>query len=386
MKKKFITQTMSKANTRKGIFMALLLGSVTLSVFLLSNTTGPAKQGNLVTGAPFNNNLTCGKSGCHSGGSFGGTIITQLLDASNNVVTSYIPGGSYSFKITMNYTIGTPKGYGFQTAVSSSLGSLNINTWGTLITDYHNQTASGRNYVEQSKRLTSNIITLPWTGPAAGTGPVIFYSAGNLVNGNSSASGDEPVNNSLTIAEAGLLPVKLLYFKGSLDNGLATLSWATAQENNNRNFILEKSLNGTDYTAITTIAGKGSSSAGSQYTYADAGFFMKAFYRLKQTDADGNVSVYNIVELKNSVATDYRISIYAHGGSSYILFYNGLQQQKINIRASDLLGKILYSYNSSANKGDNIIQLPSTISRGILIVTVTTEDGRRTSAKVSIMR
>ncbi|MEP7319269.1 MAG: T9SS type A sorting domain-containing protein, partial [Panacibacter sp.] len=102
-------------------------------------------------------------------------------------------------------------------------------------------------------------------------------------------------------------------------------------------------------------------------------------------DADGNATIFNIVELKNAVASDYKISVYAHSGASYILFYNGLQQQKINIQISDLQGKKLYAYNTSVNQGDNQIQLPSNI-RGIIIVTITTEDGRRTSAKVGIMQ
>ncbi len=373
------------ANNRKTSYLFVLIAIVSLSVVLLSNTTGPAKQNNLVTGAPFNSSQTCSKSGCHGGGSFGGSITTQLLDASNNIVTSYTPGVSYTLKITMGSTT-APKGYGFQTTASTVSASTNINTWGTLITDYHNQAVSGRNYVEQSKRLTQNIISLPWTGPATGTGSVIFYTAGNLVNGNSSTTGDQPVNNSITIAEAGTLPVKLLYFKGSLQNGVAVLNWATAQEANNKNFILEKSLNGTNYSIVTTITAKGSTSTGYTYSFTDANFFSKAFYRLKQTDADGNVTTYNIVELKNAVTSDYRISIYAHAGGSYILFYNGLQQQKINIRVSDLTGKMLYAYNTTANQGDNIIQLPSTIAKGIIIVTVTTEDGKRTSAKLGIMR
>lgn len=368
---------------KKSIILGILTVAVS-SIILLSNTTGPARQNNLVTGAPFNSNQTCAKSGCHGGGSFGGSITTQLLDASSNIVTAYTPGVSYTLKITMSSTT-APKGYGFQTTASTVAGSLNINTWGTLISDYHNQTASGRNYVEQSKRLAGNTISLPWTGPAAGTGSVIFYTSGNLVNVNGASTGDQPVNTNLTIAEGSILPVKLLYFKGSIQSGKAVLSWATAQEANNKNFILEKSLNGVDYAPLSTLASKGNSSNGSVYSFTDAGFFSKAFYRLKQIDADGNATIFNIVELKNAVASDYKISVYAHSGASYILFYNGLQQQKINIQIADLQGKKLYAYNTSVNRGDNQIQLPSNI-RGIIIVTITTEDGRRTSAKVGIMQ
>lgn len=384
MRKIFSATCNFVANTKKKSIILGIFAVAFCSVILLSNTTGPAKQRNTVTGAPFDNSQTCAKSGCHGGGNFGGTIVTQLLDASNNIVTAYTPGVSYTLKITMNSTT-APKGYGFQTAAATVGTNTNINTWGTLIADYHNQAVSGRNYVEQSKRLSQNTISIPWTGPFAGTGSVIFYTAGNLVNGNSSTTGDQPVNTNLTVSEAGALPIKLLYFKGSIQSGKAVLSWATTQETSNKNFIIEKSLDGINYTPLSILASKGNSTNGSAYSFTDAGFFSKAFYRLKQIDADGNTTTYNIVELKNAVASDYKISIYAHAGASYILFYNGLQQQKINVQVADLQGKKIYSYNTSVNQGDNQIQLPSNI-RGIIIVTIITEDGRRTSAKVGIMQ
>ena len=156
-------------------------------------------------------------------------------------ISSVVPGKSYTFRVMLNKTTGTPQ-YGFQTSAATVNGSTNINNWGALTTDMHNQAVSGRNYVEQSKRLVSKIMSIPWTAPAAGTGSIIFYTSGNLVNANGSTTGDQPVNNTFTIAEASILPVKLLYFKGSLQNGQAVLSWATAQEANNKNFIIEEGV------------------------------------------------------------------------------------------------------------------------------------------------
>lgn len=217
-------------------------------IFVLQGyKAGPAKDSNqTVTGAPFNSNKTCSK--CHSGGNFGGSINLQLLDASNTPVTSYIPGATYTYKISMGHTSGTPK-YGFQTtAALTSSGNTNYNNWGSLPSNTHNTVVSGRNYVEQSTSLTSGDISISFTAPAAGSGTLTFYAAGNLVNGNGGTSGDQPVNTSLTITEGNVLPVTILYFKGALQNNAALLTWATSQEVNNKEFVIEKSFDGKTYT------------------------------------------------------------------------------------------------------------------------------------------
>lgn len=178
----------------------LAFSGIALWVIFSSYANGPAKNSQLVTGAPFNSNLTCAKSGCHGGGAFGGAITTQLLDSATNApVTSYVPGKAYKLQINLTKTTGKPK-YGFQTTAATTTGT-NVNTWGKPPTSTHSILKSKHNYVEQSKALTSGIITIAWKGPAAGTGSVVFYTAGNLVNGDGSTTGDQVVNNSLTITQ-----------------------------------------------------------------------------------------------------------------------------------------------------------------------------------------
>ncbi len=176
-----------------------LLGIAACIIFF-SYVSGPAKNGQQVTGAPFNSGLTCAKSGCHSGGNFGGTISTKLIDTlTGKTVTTYSPGKGYTVKITMSKTSGKPK-YGFQTTAATAAGT-NVNTWGAAPSSTHNTSKSGHNYLEQSKVLKSGTISLPWVGAATGTGSVIFYTAGNLVNNDGGTSGDQVVNNALTVTE-----------------------------------------------------------------------------------------------------------------------------------------------------------------------------------------
>lgn len=372
---------LQKGNLRKlaGSLIALFF----FCVILLGSAAGPAKDGFAVTGAPFDNSNTC--SMCHSDGAFGGSMKTELLNGGNKVVTSYIPGGSYTFRITFNQSSGSPQ-YGFQTTVATSSSSADINSFGTLPPHIHVKTVAGHTYIEQSQSLSNNVIEIPWIAPAVNTGSVIFYTAGNLVNGDFYPTGDEPLNNSLTVSEAGALPITLLYFKGSILKGAALLSWATSQELNNKNFILEKSLDGSNYAPLATINAKGNSAIGSTYSYVDNSFKSKAFYRLKQVDISGNITLFNVVVLRNISPNDYNLAAFSHDGNLGVLFYNPATQQKINVRCANMQGKILYSYNTVANEGNNFLPVSLRASTEILIITITTENGIRKSVKVGITK
>lgn len=362
-------------NLRNTIYALL---AVTTFFIIQSYRLGPAKDDQrTVTGAPFNSGQTCSR--CHSGGNFGGSIVTGLINADNAPVTAYVPGGSYTFRITMNKTTGNPQ-YGFQTTAATTASSANINNWGALPVNTHNELVSGRNYVEQSTRLTSGIINIPWTAPAKGSGSVTFWTAGNIVNANGNDGGDQPVNTNLVITEDQLVPVTIKYFKGSFTNGYALLEWATSQEINNKEFIIEKSANTRDFVKAATIP----TNTSGIYNWKDLSFKDKAFYRLVQVDMDGKKNYYSIVEVKSAAAA-YAISLQAHAGSYFIMFDNGKQDQPINISVFDMNGKPVHTQKAMASEGSNMYELPVKIN-GAYIISVQTQDGIRTTSKIQIVR
>lgn len=273
---------------------------LTLGIVILSNTNGPARNGNLVTGAPFNAKKTCTK--CHSGGKYGAAIKLQLLDSATlRPVTSYSPGGKYKFRISLTDTSVKVQKYGFQTT-SATLANVNLNRWGVIPSNTHNSLKSGRNYVEHNAPLSSGIITLPWTAPIRGTGTVKFYTAGNVVNNTGSTSGDQPVNDSLYVTE-----------------GLAPL------------FALNSETNNINSKPV------------------------------------------------------YSLAPFAHAGEKGALFNNGGAQQKAQVFFSDIQGNILYTNNTVMNQGANLVPIPNNGKvKGIVILSVITSDGIRTSLKIGL--
>jgi hypothetical protein len=83
------------------------------------------------------------------------------------------------------------------------------------------------------------------------------------------------------------LPLHLVNFTGTNNNGVNHLTWQTADESNTRQFIIERKTDNGNFTAIGQVAARGQGNG--YYNYNDA-FVMegKVFYRLKMEDIDGS--------------------------------------------------------------------------------------------------
>jgi hypothetical protein len=79
----------------------------------------------------------------------------------------------------------------------------------------------------------------------------------------------------------------------------ALLQWQTAQEQNSRDFTIERSADGSGFSPIGSVAAAGNSSSARNYDFTDASPLKGAnYYRLKETDLD-NKSMYSIIRTIN---------------------------------------------------------------------------------------
>ncbi|RPD49347.1 T9SS C-terminal target domain-containing protein [Hymenobacter sediminis] len=89
------------------------------------------------------------------------------------------------------------------------------------------------------------------------------------------------------------LPVQLLSFTAREAGLQAVLTWATATELNNAYFVVEASPDAHTFTAVSEIAGAGTSSQRREYRYTDVNLMRYAtatvYYRLRQVDQNGKV-------------------------------------------------------------------------------------------------
>jgi hypothetical protein len=92
-------------------------------------------------------------------------------------------------------------------------------------------------------------------------------------------------------AEGSPLPVELLSFKGSIENGGIALEWSTASEINNSHFILSRFGEDGIAKEVASITGYGNSSTQRDYQWLDTEPLDGLnYYQLIQVDFDGTIS------------------------------------------------------------------------------------------------
>tara|TARA_B110000240_G_scaffold117712_1_gene131788 strand:+ start:611 stop:2527 length:1917 start_codon:yes stop_codon:yes gene_type:complete len=95
----------------------------------------------------------------------------------------------------------------------------------------------------------------------------------------------------LYFATSAYLPIELLSFTANVEDGHVRINWVTTTEINNDYFNVEHSVDGINFTSISTIKGAGNSKL--TLNYSDEHYTSLegvSYYRLKQTDYDGRAS------------------------------------------------------------------------------------------------
>ena len=99
------------------------------------------------------------------------------------------------------------------------------------------------------------------------------------------------------------LPVELVDFRGKMQKGGVELTWLTAQEINNDFFEIQRSLDGTEFTTVGSVKGKGNTQETSHYVFTDKNLSSdlnnkRVFYRLRQSDFGGSFAFSNTISIQ----------------------------------------------------------------------------------------
>lgn len=99
------------------------------------------------------------------------------------------------------------------------------------------------------------------------------------------------------------LPVELAFFDANLKSDYILISWVTLTEVNNNYFTIEKSTDAKLWDEYYRMPGAGNTNTPSSYEFQDHDISSEIiYYRLVQTDYDGNFKVYNPVAIKIPVS------------------------------------------------------------------------------------
>lgn len=143
----------------------------------------------------------------------------------------------------------------------------------------------------------------------------------------------------------GALPVTLSLFNASTEKNNVKLFWKTATELNNSGFQVQRKSEGNEWIVLTFIQGNGTTNEPVEYLYADTKLLPgKYFYRLKQTDYNGNYEYFDLaLPVIISKPNEFKISqSYPNPSNPKCnIDYQVPEKIKVNISIYDLLGKLV---------------------------------------------
>jgi len=146
---------------------------------------------------------------------------------------------------------------------------------------------------------------------------------------------------------AAALPIELIDFNTEFSNGNVILDWQTATEINNDYFTIERSTDAMIWEDLLTIQGAGNSTARIDYQAIDyhplAG---TSYYRLKQTDYDGQFERFTIKSIINLEAENNLIKLFPNPARGVI-----------NIASKSISWDELSIYSSSGKNLTSLVSL-----------------------------
>ena len=232
-------------------------------------------------------------------------------------------------------------------------------------------------------------------------------NSGILGTGNIQTSGEVDIRNSSTIfgsttpcnsgpcsygGGAGL-PIELLDF--SVEQKVCNefdLTWVTLSEINNDYFTIEYSMDGFNFIFLDNILGAGNSQSEKKYehTYKVETSAQVMYFRLSQTDFDGQREVFDMIALNTLNSKECRRNLDAKvypnpgNGSNINLSVTGLSQNEVKVLVQNLDGKVLYEEFILMEGGQDSLSQLDILTRGLYFITVVSGSERVTMKYIAL--
>ncbi|MEN0006384.1 MAG: T9SS type A sorting domain-containing protein [Bacteroidota bacterium] len=189
-----------------------------------------------------------------------------------------------------------------------------------------------------------------------------------------------------------ILPVELADFKGVMNNGVATLTWRTESETNNRGFEIQRSENGKDYKVLDWVPGQGTTTEVHDYQYIDRNLSPSIvyYYRLRQVDFDGQFEYSPVIALIYEKDQELAVKdIYPNPVTGNFANLEIITQaaNDAEIIIFDATGRLVFQLNTRLKRGNNLLRLDlSLATNGTYIVRISFGNGESRSKRLVVAR
>lgn len=173
------------------------------------------------------------------------------------------------------------------------------------------------------------------------------------------------------------LPITLTSFTAvyAEETNSVLTNWVVASQLNNKEFVVEKTLDGDNYIEVATVPGDGTTPFSLSYSAVDLNPSQGvSYYRLKQIDVDGHSTEFDPVPVFIGNPQNASINLYPNPVNSIAqIIYTATESSPLNIDIIDMAGRKVNSLAiNNVQIGENEIPLNiSSLSRGVYFLLAT---------------
>ncbi len=167
------------------------------------------------------------------------------------------------------------------------------------------------------------------------------------------------------------LPIELLSFDAVENGSRVDLQWVTASEINNDFFTVERSADAIHFEHVFSLPGAGNSSLSNTYSGIDPKPLNGlSYYRLKQTDFDGNFSFSHIVPVMMHAQLNFA-NVFVNADNNFNLDIASERGENVSVEVFDFTGKLIINEQVVTSKGHNNYTINNSgLATGIYLVRV----------------
>ncbi len=148
--------------------------------------------------------------------------------------------------------------------------------------------------------------------PNAGPDPANYFITATAYEDRNAITPGIAFSTSVTFT-SNPLPVQLISFDGSINDGQVTLNWATSEEIGNSHFeVYEGVGNAKNLRKIGRVPKSNSEAAIKSYSYSTVvSHCENIYYQIKSVDFDGHVDYTDIINVQNDAST-CKLNVFPH--------------------------------------------------------------------------
>jgi hypothetical protein len=156
------------------------------------------------------------------------------------------------------------------------------------------------------------------------------------------------------------LPIELLTFTAKSNNDRQVdINWSTSSEVNNDFFTVEKTSDGIHFEIVAEVDGAGNSNQLLNYYLLDSNPYMgMSYYRLKQTDFNGNFIYSDLASVKLNNQNVFLLNVFPNPtNGNFSISISGAMDQTLTMTISDMNGRNFYTREIEVKDNNFIVSV-----------------------------